>query len=96
MLFDRVIFLLALAALITLPACYQTPPKCSNEKTLHLVREIIFEEAFTEKELKENIIFEYSLATAEDKNIKKISCETRLKVGDTYQLPITNYICITA
>ena len=83
------IFLLPLLIIITLSGCTKMPPKCSDEETLNLVREIIFGKEYTEKELKDNILFEYPLATAEDKNIKKISCEARLNVANTYQLPIT-------
>ena len=83
------IFLLPLLIIITLSGCTKMPPKCSDEETLNLVREIIFGKEYTEKELKDNIIFEYPLATAEDKNIKKLSCEARLKVANAYQLPIT-------
>lgn len=88
-IYNRTVFLSALMVISTLSACAKMPPKCSDEETLHLVREIIFGTEYTEKELKDNIIFEYPLATAEDKNIKKLSCETRLKVANAYQLPIT-------
>lgn len=83
------IFLLPLLIIITLSGCTKMPPKCSDEETLNLAREIIFGKEYTEKELKDNILFEYPLATAEDKNIKKISCEAKLNVANTYQLPIT-------
>ena len=89
MIFSRKTFLLALVSTSTLSACNQAPPKCSDVETLHLVREIIFGKEYTEKELIDSIIFEYPLATAEDKNIKKISCEARLNVANAYQLPIT-------
>lgn len=88
-IYNRTVFLSALMVISTLSACAKMPPKCSDEETLHLVREIIFGTEYTEKELKDNIIFEYPLATAEDKNIKKLSCEARLKVANAYQLPIT-------
>jgi hypothetical protein len=88
-IYNRTVILLTLLVICTLSACAKMPPKCSDEETLHLVREIIFGKEYTEKELKDNIIFEYPLATAEDKNIKKISCEARLNVANTYQLPIT-------
>ena len=88
-IYNRTVFLSALMVISTLSACAKMPPKCSDEETLHLVTEIIFGTEYTEKELKDNIIFEYPLATAEDKNIKKLSCEARLKVANAYQLPIT-------
>ena len=88
-IYNRTVILLTLLVICTLSACAKMPPKCSDEETLHLVREIIFGKEYTEKELKDNILFEYPLATAEDKNIKKISCEAKLNVANTYQLPIT-------
>lgn len=72
-----------------LTACNQAPPKCSDENTLQLVREIVFGKDYSEKDLKENVLFEYPLATAEDKNIKKTSCEAKMLVGGAYSLPIT-------
>ena len=88
-IYNRTVFLLALLVVSTLSACAKMPPKCSEEETLRLVSEIIFGKEYTDKELKDNVTFEYPLAIAEDKNIKKISCEARLNVANTYQLPIT-------
>jgi hypothetical protein len=81
--------ILVLVSVGLISACNQSPPKCSDESTLQLVREITFGENYTEKELKDNVVFEYTLATAEDKNIKKISCRAKMKVANAYELPIT-------
>ena len=86
---NRVVFLLFLSIMITISACAKMPPKCSDEKTLHLVREIVFGKEYTNNELKDNVMIEYHLATAEDKNIKKISCEAKLNILNKYRLPIT-------
>ena len=70
-------------------ACNQSPPKCSDEETLNLVRGLFFDVSFyTKKELETNVVFENPLATAEYKNIKKISCEATVVVANAYQLPI--------
>ncbi len=81
--------ILVLVSIGLISACNQSPPKCSDEATLQLVREITFGERYTEKELKDNIVFDLPLATAEDKNIKKISCQAKMIVANAYQLPIT-------
>lgn len=75
-------------------ACAQEPPKCSDDKTLSLVKKILLDKAggsgglSAEKSL-ENMIIELPRANAFDKNIKKYSCIAKLNVGGMTELPIT-------
>lgn len=80
---------------ISLIGCSKTPPKCSDDSTIKLVRQIILNqtgvsEGLSEKEIQESMKIEYPRASAFNKEIKKYSCEAKLIVGDKYQLPI-NY-----
>jgi len=77
-----------------LTACTKELPKCSDEDTFSLVREIILDqiggsEGLSKKEIQDNIKVELPRASAFDEKIKKYSCEAKLIVGDMYQLPIT-------
>lgn len=78
---------------VLLIGCSKEPPKCSDESTIKLVRQIILEkigaEGLTEKEIQETIKIEYPRAAALDKNIKKYSCEAKLVAGGKYELPIS-------
>lgn len=91
----RIPTLLMTCALTTvISGCGKEPPKCSDNETISLVRQIIFEqiggsEGLTEKEIKENLKVELPRASAFDEKIKKYSCEAKLIAGDMYQLPIT-------
>jgi len=78
---------------IFLTGCSKTPPKCSDEDTTSLVREIILDhfggsDGLTEKEILENLKIELPRASAYDEKIKKYSCEAKLVAGNKYQLPI--------
>ena len=85
----------AVAALVlVISGCAKSPPKCSDEATFSLVRKIIVDqiggsEGITEKELSENLKFEFARASAYDEKIKKLSCEAKLVSGGKYELPIT-------
>jgi uncharacterized protein YecT (DUF1311 family) len=77
-----------------LVACGKEPPKCSDDDTFSLVRKIVLDqlgggEGLTEAEIKENMKIEFPRASAFDEKIKKYSCEAKLIVGGTIQLPIT-------
>ena len=77
-----------------LAACAKEPPKCSDEGTFSLVRQILLDqigggEGLSTTEIQENLKIEYSRASAFEEKIKKYSCEAKLNAGGTYQLPIT-------
>lgn len=79
---------------IFLVACAKEPPKCSDDETFALIRQIIMDqlggsEGLSEKEIKENLVIELPRASAFDEKIKKYSCEAKLIAGGMYQLPIT-------
>jgi hypothetical protein len=87
-----VIILAAMSTLLT--ACSKEPPKCSDDSTAKLVRQIILgqiggSEGLSEKEIQENMKIEYPRASAFDKNVKKYNCEAQLIAGGYYKLPIT-------
>lgn len=74
--------------------CAKEPPKCSDESTFTLIRQIIVEqlggrEGVTDKELEENMKIELPRASAFDEKVKKFSCEAKLIAGGSIQLPIT-------
>ena len=74
--------------------CAKEPPKCSDEATFSLVRQIIADqlggrEGVTEKELKDNMKIELPRASGFDEKIKKFTCEAKLIAGGTVQMPIT-------
>jgi uncharacterized protein YecT (DUF1311 family) len=90
--FYAVIMATVIAAFLI--GCSKEPPKCSDDGTTKLVRQIILDqiggrEGLSEKEIQDNMKIEYPRASAFDKNIKKYSCEARLIAGDAYQLSIT-------
>lgn len=77
-----------------LAACAKEPPKCSDDDTFSLIRKIVLDqigggEGLSETEIKENMKIEFPRASAFDEKIKKYSCEAKLIVGGTIQLPIT-------
>ncbi len=81
-----------LAAIVA--GCANEPPKCSDESTFSLIRQIIVDqlggrEGVTDNELQENMKIELPRASAFDEKIKKYSCEAKLIAGGTIQLPIT-------
>lgn len=74
--------------------CAKEPPKCSDEDTFSLIRQIIVEqlggrEGVSDKELQDNMKIEFPRASAFDEKIKKYSCEAKLIAGGTVELPIT-------
>lgn len=84
-------FYLPLVLIFFLVGCAKEPPKCSDEKTLNLVRDIVSRQIgmsneVPQNEVYENLKFELPKATAFDKDIKKISCTTTLVAGNSYRL----------
>lgn len=84
---------LALCMTGLLSSCQKEPPKCSDEETLGLVRQIILQQidapkSMSEAEAKNCLKFEFSRASAYDKKIKKYSCDAKLIAGGTYEVPI--------
>lgn len=74
--------------------CSKEPPKCSDDKTTALVRQIILghivnSEGLSEKEITENMKIGLPRARAFDEKIKKYSCEASLDIVGDYHLPIT-------
>lgn len=74
--------------------CAKEPPKCSDEATFSLVRQIIADqlggrEGVTDKELQDNMRIEFPRPSAYDEKIKKITCEAKLIAGGTVEMPIT-------
>jgi hypothetical protein len=81
-----------LSALIA--GCAKEPPKCSDEDTFTLIRQIIVDqlggrEGVTDKELQDNMKIEFPRASAFDEKIKKYNCEAKLIAGGSVELPIT-------
>lgn len=84
--------LTTLVAVIT--GCGKDAPKCSDEETIGLVRQIVLgktggTDGLSEKEISGLIKIELPRASGYDEKIKKYSCEGKLIAGDAYQLPIT-------
>jgi hypothetical protein len=84
---------LPLIFLFFLVGCAKEAPKCSDEKTLDLVQQILSKELsvtedLSQKDITDNLKFEFPRATAYDKEIKKYSCDLKLVAGGSYQVPI--------
>lgn len=84
----------AIVACLLVSGCAKEPPKCSDEETFSLIRQIIIEKVGGEKgitgeEIKNNMKIELPRASAFDEKIKKYSCEAKLIAGGTIELPIT-------
>lgn len=84
-----------IASLITtlITGCAKEPPKCSDEATLSLVRQIIAEQligrSVPDKGLKDILKIELPRASGFDEKIKEFTCEAKLIAGGTVQMPIT-------
>lgn len=79
---------------LSLSACGTQPPKCSDNSTLSLVKEIIFEHfdgvvELSKEKILANMTFSHPRAAAYEEKIKKYSCEANLTVGEKYEVPIT-------
>jgi hypothetical protein len=83
-----------LLAIILLSGCAKEPPKCSEESTLSLVRQLVLEQIGEQNSLSDSekiayLGFDVPRATAFDEKIKKYSCQATLKIGDEGKLPIS-------
>ena len=81
--------------IIILTGCSKEPPKCSDESTIRLVKELILQQmgpimlqGNAQEEFLKNMKIDYPLPTAFDKNIRKYSCEAKLVAGGKCTLPI--------
>jgi uncharacterized protein len=87
------IFALTFVCLMaSLTGCTDQVPKCSDDDTINLVKNIVAEELGTGDEvaeIKAQFVIEYPRASGFNEAIKKYECEARLVSGGTYQLPIT-------
>lgn len=86
--------ILAISVAAILSGCTKSSPKCSDEGTLSLVRQIIINNlggpdvvlgSTGQRIMEENLKIERSRAIAEDRKIKKYSCQATLVVGGLYQ-----------
>lgn len=79
-----VVFPVTLIAMLS--GCSREPPKCSDEGTVSLARQIIVDnigglKGATEDEIKQNLVFELPRASAYDEKIRKYSCSAKLLAG---------------
>ncbi|MES2917856.1 MAG: hypothetical protein V4729_04480 [Pseudomonadota bacterium] len=85
----------SLLSVSLLAGCAKAPPKCSDEETFSLVRQIVADQfwggraGMSEEYLQENMRFDLARASAFDADIKKYSCEATLIAGETIKLPLT-------
>jgi peptidylprolyl isomerase/peptidyl-prolyl cis-trans isomerase B (cyclophilin B) len=86
--------LIIVALVVALIAgCAKELPKCSDEDTLLLTRQIIVEalgnpQGLSDKELQDNLEVELPRASDFDEKINKYRCEANLIAGGTVELPI--------
>lgn len=90
-LVSRAIVLFVCASIV---GCGDTVPKCGDEDTISLVKQIASKQIaelgdLTENEVVAQLSLEYPRASSFDAAIKKYECEGRLISAGTYQLPIT-------
>lgn len=95
MLIRIVAFFSMVISVIFLSGCKKEAPKCSDEVTLSIVRNIFFNRIggsgnLSKKEIENFFKFEYPRATEYDEKIKKYSCEARLIIDGKAQMPL-NY-----
>lgn len=88
------IIIIVTLATAFIAGCAKEPPKCSDEGTFSLTRQIIVEqlggrEGVSDKELQENMKIDVPRASAYDEKIKKYSCQAKLIAGGSVELPIT-------
>ncbi len=81
--------------LILFSGCSKEPPKCSDEGTISLVRQIVIKKLagniqISNEDARTLLKLEMPRASAYDEKIRKYTCEARLISGDSYQVNI-NY-----
>jgi len=84
----------SLVLIVCLSGCTGSVPKCGDEDTIALVKNIVTQQMgedseATAAEMKAQLVVEYPRASGFKESIKKYECEARLVGGGTYQLPIT-------
>lgn len=82
----------SLVLIASLAGCKDQVPKCSDDDTIALVKNIVAEQLGDGKEvakITEQFDVQLPRASGFNESIKKYECEARLASGGTYQLPIT-------
>lgn len=93
-MFKKIIAILSVVMAVLLSGCKNEPPKCSDEQTLSLVRQIIFDlidkgwkitkepalkgEKFTEEDIEAVIGIQNPITDAYDENIKRYFCSATI------------------
>lgn len=85
--------LLLIGSVVLLSGCSQEPPKCSDEETISLVKNmvrksIIFED-IPDSAVLSYLQIELPRASGFDEKIKKYTCDAKLLAAQSYQVPIT-------
>jgi hypothetical protein len=88
------LFLSSLLLIACLSGCKDSVPKCSDDDTLSLVKNILAEqigesEGASAAEMTTQMVIQYPRASAYTESIKKYECEAKLLAAGTYELPIT-------
>lgn len=90
---NSTVVLTGLFSISLLSGCAEEPPKCSDERTLNLVRDIISDKINAEiglnpNDIKSGLKFDFAKATAYDEKIKKYSCDATLVASETYKVSV--------
>ena len=78
----------------SIAGCGSEPPKCSDEATFALLQQLIVEQiggrqGASDKELRENFKIEFPRPSEYNEKIKRYSCEAKIVVGGTMEMPIS-------
>lgn len=98
----RIIAILSVVMAVLLSGCKNEPPKCSDEQTLSLVRQIIFDlidkgwkisqepdlkgEAFDEEDLEDVIEIQNPVSNGYDERIKRYACNATIVYASKFNL----------
>lgn len=84
---------LVAAVPVVLLGCSKSPPKCSDEETLSLVRKLLLEQvgepSLSDADAKSQLVLDFARASSYDEKIKKLTCEAKLVAGGSYQVPVS-------
>ncbi len=74
--------------------CGKEPPKCSDEASFALIKQIVFKQldkfnGISDQDVLNSLKIEVSRANGYDEKIKKYSCEAKLIAGGTVEMPIS-------
>jgi hypothetical protein len=77
-----------------LTGCKESVPKCSDDDTIALVKDIVAKQIdasdkAASDEIKAQMVVQFARASGFNEAIKKYDCEAKLIAAGTYQLPIT-------